>query len=403
MKMLNTFLLLVCTLCLLFGAAQADTTVTFPDMHYGDEAFQMHLNNEVNKLIFQGEEYLLEDDRFNFKEALMVYGGKTRAVYEMTLPSGQFSVTPDGNALLIGTVVIDIPHKATLWVGSGNRRSGEYTLSAPITLTDVYQEPIYLPRDAQGAPVLIDQVYLYSYEVNGEVRRYAATLYIDYEGYHAAHAGDELVYVITDTAPLDELPAQSETPVVPIYPVLAVAVITAALVMILLRRRNPAEPAKLPEASANAPFTDKAEELLRQIQDEADLLTDQAVRAKADALITICRRIIKAAQEVPAREQQCRRLLNYYLPTALHLVSVFRKISLSGVSTERVDEVRPSTLKGLDMILEACQKLLDHLYKGEMLSTTLDVEILEKMLKQDGLIENELDISKVLPPEDAKQ
>lgn len=400
MKLLNRILLLLCSLCLHCSTAPAETAVTFPDMHYGDEAFQMHLRDEVNKLIFQGEEYLLEDDRFNFKEALMVYGGKTRAVYEMTLPAGQFSVTPDGNALLIGAVEIDIPHKATLWVGSGNRRSGEYTLSEPITLTDIYREHIYLPRDAQGAPVLIDQVYLYSYEVNGEIRRYAATLYIDYEGYHAAHAGDEIVYVITDDLPVAELPLQDDQPSVPVFPVLAASVIAAALAVLLLRRRKPAEQARLPEPPA--PFTDQAEELLRRIQEEADLITDQAVCTQADALLRVCRRIIQAAQEQPAREQQCRRLLNYYLPTALRMVTAFRRISISGISAEKVHEVHLSTMKGLDMILKACQKLLDNLYKGEMLDATLDVEILEKMLKQDGLIDNELDIAKVLPPDNAE-
>ena len=49
------------------------------------------------------------------------------------------------------------------------------------------------------------------------------------------------------------------------------------------------------------------------------------------------------------------------------------------------------------MILEACQKLLDNLYKGDVQDTSLDVEILEKMLKQDGLIDNELDLSRILP------
>lgn len=397
---IHKILLLLCTLCLLFCHAQAETTVTFPDMHYGDEAFQMHMRNEINKLIFQGEEYLLEDDRFSFAEAMMVYGGKTRAVYEMTLPTGQFSVTPTGDELLIGTVEIDIPYKATLWVGAGNRRSGMYTFSEPITLTDIYREHIYLPRDAQGAPVLIDRVFLYSYEVNGEVRRYAATLYIDYDGYRAAYAG-EAAPAIINALPVAELTLQDGQPSVPVLPMLAAAVIVAALAAILLRRRKPAEPARLPEASA--PFIDQAEELLRQIQEEADQITDQAVCAKADTLLRICRRIIKAAAEQPAREQQCRRLLNYYLPTALRTITTFRRISHSGVSAEKVDEVRTATFKGLDMIIEACQQLLDNLYKGEMLDATLDVEILEKMLKQDGLIENELDLSKVIPLEDKQE
>ena len=179
----------LCILFLVFCTAQAELTVTFEDMHYGDEAFQMHLNNEVNKLIFQDEEYLLEDDHFSFQEATGVYGGKTRAVYEMTLPQGSYSIEPSEDALLIGTVVLDIPQKATLYAGTGNRRSGEYALTGPITLTDVYKEEIYLPRSEKGEPVLIDRVYLYSYEVNGETRRFAATLYIDYDNYNASYAG----------------------------------------------------------------------------------------------------------------------------------------------------------------------------------------------------------------------
>lgn len=382
-----------CVLLLLTCGAQADTAVTFEDMHYGDEAFQMHMNNEVNKLIFEGEEYLLEDNSFQFREALTVYGGKTRAVYEMSLPQGKFSVTPTGEELLIGTVEINIPRKATLYVGSGNRRSGEYVLEGPLTLTDVYREEIRLPRSEEGLPLLIDRVYLYSYEENGETHRYAATLYIDYDGYAASYPGVAATDVLAETPndlPADDNASSDSAPAVAIL-----LVITGVTALLAKKHRKPD---RLPAADTEkASFADQAEAMLQQIQAESDLITNAEVTAKTDALLQICRKIIKAAVEQPAKAAQCRRFLSYYLPTTLKMLASYRRISESGVSDTDVEKVHQSTCKGMDMILEACQKLLDNLYKGDVQDTSLDVEILEKMLKQDGLIDNELDLSRIIP------
>ncbi|MBQ2957901.1 MAG: hypothetical protein IJE08_15760 [Clostridia bacterium] len=180
---------LVCAvLMMLCAVVQADTVVLFGDMHYGEEAFDMHMNDEDNFLVYDGEQFSLNDDSFSFKEEFQIYGGKTRSVYEFTIPSKRYSIEDDGTELLLGTVTINIPYQATLYVGEGNRRSGEYMLSEPVTLNDVYDEPIYLRRDEDGNPVLTDRVYLYCYEVSGEIRRFAATLFIDYEGYTARYA-----------------------------------------------------------------------------------------------------------------------------------------------------------------------------------------------------------------------
>ena len=70
--------MLMIALCLLSCGAQADTKVVFEDMHYGEDAFNMHMNDEENYLIFEGERYSLNDDSFSFREAFQIYGGKTR-------------------------------------------------------------------------------------------------------------------------------------------------------------------------------------------------------------------------------------------------------------------------------------------------------------------------------------
>ena len=182
----------ICAALMLTIPALADTVV-FENLHYGSEAYEMHLNNETNTIVFNGETYSLDDDAVSFKEAFSVYGGKTRAVYEMTLPQSAYSVEDDGKTLTIGELTISVPYRAQLWVAQGNRISGEYEIEGPIELTDVYREDICLPRDDQGRPLLIDRIYFYRYQADGETHCSAATLYIDYEGYSASHAGEAYI------------------------------------------------------------------------------------------------------------------------------------------------------------------------------------------------------------------
>lgn len=411
--------LALCLIGLLSGGALAEIEVVFENMYYGEAAFNMHMRDEENYLIFQGEKYSLNDDRFSYYEEFPVYGGKTRAVYEMSIPNDRFSVEPDGGELLLGTAVIDIPYKATLYVGEGNRRSGEYVLSDAITLTDIYEDKVYMKRGAGGEPALIDKVYLYSYEVDGEVRRFAATLYIDYEDYRAKYESDGAepvaTAVVTD-APAEEPAATlapTDAPVLEdeqagedrgvIAAAMAAVAAVAVVAMVLGHRKKPRnQPAQDTKSTASSAavqpventFSMKAEEILRRISVEGLSMTDSEAVEKIDSMERICGQIFAAVSEQPAKEVQSRRFLNYYLPTTLKMLTFYRTISASGVSAEEVAKVRRSTMQGMDMVLAACQKLLDNLYKGDMMDVSADVKVLEQMLKRDGFIEGDLEIGK---------
>ena len=58
----------ICAALMLAVPALADTVV-FENLHYGAEAYEMHLNNETNTIVFNGETYSLDDDAVSFKEA----------------------------------------------------------------------------------------------------------------------------------------------------------------------------------------------------------------------------------------------------------------------------------------------------------------------------------------------
>ena len=47
--------------------------------------------------------------------------------------------------------------------------------------------------------------------------------------------------------------------------------------------------------------------------------------------------------------------------------------------------------RGIDMVLTACQKQLDNLFKDTMLDVSTDIDVLEQMLKRDGFTESAFD------------
>lgn len=141
---------------------------------FGEVLYQNPPSEDQFFLIFDGKRYSLLDDRARFDEALSIHGGKSRAVYEYTLPQNSFSVEDDGSELLVGRMNIDVPCRAQLTMLEGNRRSGEYAAIESRELTDVYVDEIFLPRDENGAPVLMDRIYPYSFEASGQMKRMAA-------------------------------------------------------------------------------------------------------------------------------------------------------------------------------------------------------------------------------------
>lgn len=185
--MLKKCLAAIMLLLALCTCAQAQDVVIL-EYPYDKEAFDLHMAELPIEVEYDGHVWSLDDKYAGFEEAFRVYGGKTHAVYEITVPKNQYSIHDQGDDKRIGTVVIDVPVKATLHIFEGNRISGEYVLLESKTLTGAYEEDIYVKRDETGLPVLVDKVYLYTYKQGGKTYYYGMTFYMSYEEYCARAA-----------------------------------------------------------------------------------------------------------------------------------------------------------------------------------------------------------------------
>ena len=131
----------------------------------------------------------------------------------------------------------------------------------------------------------------------------------------------------------------------------------------------------------------RGREMLQQIREANDAIPDAKLSAQMEQLENLCVQIFKTVAEKPGKAPQIRKFMNYYLPTTLKMLDSYRTMSERGVSQGDLANAHDSLTRGLDMVLTACQKQLDNLYRDTMLDVSTDIDVLEQMLKRDGFTE----------------
>ena len=134
----------------------------------------------------------------------------------------------------------------------------------------------------------------------------------------------------------------------------------------------------------------RGQEMLRQIRAANDAIPDPTLSRQMFELERLCVQIFKTVSETPAKAPQIRKFMNYYLPTTLKMLNSYRTMQDRGVSRAELSEAHKTLVRGMDMVLTACQKQLDGLFKSEMLDVSTDIDVLEQMLRRDGLTDDPL-------------
>ena len=80
--------------------------------------------------------------------------------------------------------------------------------------------------------------------------------------------------------------------------------------------------------------------------------------------------------------------MNYYLPTTLKLLESYSRIERVGVAGQNMQEAKDNIEKILDMLTAGFQQQFDQIFQAESLDIPSDIEVLEQMMKKDGLREN---------------
>ena len=139
--------------------------------------------------------------------------------------------------------------------------------------------------------------------------------------------------------------------------------------------------------SAVDSLVEKGQEMLAEIRKENDLIPDPELTAQMNQLDKVANQIFHTVAEQPAKAPQIRRFMDYYLPTTLKMLTSYRKMDERQVSGQNAQETRAQIREAMATVLKAFDKQLDALYQDEMLDISTDIDVMETMLRQDGLID----------------
>lgn len=138
---------------------------------------------------------------------------------------------------------------------------------------------------------------------------------------------------------------------------------------------------------------EQGREMIAEIRRENDLIPDDSLSGKLDILENKCAEIFRAVYDKPNRASQIRKFMDYYLPTTLKMVKGYRMLDERGITGQDAIYARNRIDDALLVVLQGCEKMLDKLYQDDVLDLTTDIDVLEQMLKRDGLSESALDIA----------
>ena len=134
----------------------------------------------------------------------------------------------------------------------------------------------------------------------------------------------------------------------------------------------------------------RGREMIKEIRTENDKIPDESLSAKLDVLENSCAEIFRAVYDKPAKAPQIRKFMEYYLPTTLKMVKNYRLLGERDYGNAETQKARQRIDEALGVVNTGCRHMLDQLYRDDMLDITTDIDVLEQMLKRDGLTENDL-------------
>lgn len=170
-----------------------------------------------------------------------------------------------------------------------------------------------------------------------------------------------------------------------------------------MRRKEEEEAGKKREAS-RAQEEEKRRELspeVRKVLEEGDAYV-QKLRACNDAIPGVeisekiarmemlTDRIFDRVEENPGAVTDIRKLMEYYLPTAIKLLEAYEDLDAQPVEGENIRSSKAEIEATLDTLNTAFEKILDSLFQDTAWDVSSDISVLNTVLAQEGLTEDGL-------------
>lgn len=196
------------------------------------------------------------------------------------------------------------------------------------------------------------------------------------------------------------------------YPKLGITLVVSLIVYIIAKSKFPTTYVELSEADGKAAdeeikktgdkivdeFIDKITNYMGQVHLLNSAIADDEMSSNLYEIEKILGHIaekIKTEKEKYKRIEKLTQFMNYYIPTMVKIVDSYRKMENKTFAGDNIKETKKRISETMPFIRDAFAAEYDSMFKEEMIDITTDIEVLESMLSQEGLIDkNNIDINK---------
>ena len=148
------------------------------------------------------------------------------------------------------------------------------------------------------------------------------------------------------------------------------------------------KPGQAPEPAGDK----RAEEVLKRIRDDNDRIADREISLKIDRIELLTGEIFRYLSKHPEREGELRTFMDYYLPQTLKILETYAQLEAQGVETDNIRKAKDQISDVLDQLTESYERQLDKLFDTDVLDISTDIDVMKKMLQNDGLTPDELEL-----------
>ncbi|MBQ6263767.1 MAG: 5-bromo-4-chloroindolyl phosphate hydrolysis family protein [Clostridia bacterium] len=121
---------------------------------------------------------------------------------------------------------------------------------------------------------------------------------------------------------------------------------------------------------------------IRRLNDE---IADPAVSREISKIEEQTRYIFGYVSDHPDKRSSINSFMNYYLPTTLKLLESYAQLERMGEGGENMQKSKEGIEGILSMLSEGFVRQTDQLFASESIDISSDIEVLETMMKKDGL------------------
>lgn len=155
------------------------------------------------------------------------------------------------------------------------------------------------------------------------------------------------------------------------------------------RTQQAAETANAPDPRIRE-VLDKGSDFIAQIRKCNEEIPGEAVSEKIDRIELVVRRIFERVKEHPEVIPDLKKLMDYYLPMTVKLLTAYADMDAQPVQGENIVNSKREIEATLDTLNPAFEKLLDELFQDTAMDISSDISVLNAMLAREGLTEDEL-------------